>query len=103
MCETVAATSLARRSHRLTPHDVAVSLGKYHAHFVLHAEQRTKDICVEGPGVVSAVCSVSGPGVPSVPVQFTAASRRPKRETVLSIRLRMSSSWRTASAPGHPQ
>src|SRR5262249_49974839 len=44
-------------------------------------------------------------GVLSVPVQFTAASRRPKRETVLSVRLRMSSSWCTASetaaAPSH--
>src|SRR5712671_6901856 len=31
--------------------DAAASLGKHHTHFVLHAEQRTKDICVEGRGV----------------------------------------------------
>src|SRR5207244_6826710 len=31
--------------------DAAASLGKHHAHFVLHAEQRTKDVCVEGRGV----------------------------------------------------
>src|SRR5437588_458352 len=31
--------------------DAAASLGKHHTHFVLHAEQRAKDICVEGRGV----------------------------------------------------
>src|ERR1700741_4101340 len=31
--------------------DAAASLGKHHAHFVLHAEQRTQDVCVEGRGV----------------------------------------------------
>ena len=28
------------------PDDAAASLGKHHAHFVLHAEQRTQDVCV---------------------------------------------------------
>src|SRR5260370_31406588 len=31
--------------------DVAASLGKHHAHLMLHAEQRTQDICVERRGV----------------------------------------------------
>src|ERR1700736_2591203 len=54
---------------------------------------------------LSAVCSVTGPGWPSVPAALTAASIRPKRATVWSIRLRTSSSFRTslrmnaASAP----
>src|SRR6202040_3233050 len=72
-------------------HDTAASLGKHHAHFVLHAEERTQDVCVEGRGIVSAVCSVTGPGLPSVPAQLTAASRRPKRATALSTKLRRSS------------
>jgi hypothetical protein len=32
------------------------TLGKHHAHFVLHAEQRTQDVCVEGRGI--AFCSL---------------------------------------------
>src|SRR5258706_6861662 len=31
--------------------DAAASLGKHHAQFMLHAEQRTQDVCVEGRGV----------------------------------------------------
>ena len=31
--------------------DAALSLRKHHAHFVLHAEQRAQDVCVEGRGV----------------------------------------------------
>src|SRR5207253_10314376 len=31
--------------------DAPASLGKHHTQFVLHAEQRTQDVCVEGRGV----------------------------------------------------
>src|SRR5882724_5507512 len=54
---------------------------------------------------LSAVCSVTRPRKPSVPALLTAISRRPKRLTVWSTRLRTSSSLRTslrtkmASAP----
>src|SRR5947209_20250188 len=40
---------------------------------------------------------MSGPGCPSVPAALTAASIRPKRVTIWSIRLRTSSSWRTSA------
>jgi len=46
---------------------------------------------------VSALCCVTGPGWPSVPALLTAASSRPKRATVRSIKLRTSSSWRTSA------
>src|ERR1700722_17981453 len=46
---------------------------------------------------LSAVCSVIGPGTPSVPAVFTATSRRPNLSTVLSIKLRTSSSRRTSA------
>src|SRR5258708_1769927 len=36
--------------------DAAASLGKHHPQFVLHAEQRTQDVCVEGRGV--SFCSL---------------------------------------------
>src|SRR5258705_3632120 len=49
-----------------------------------------------------------GPGLPSVPALLTATSKRPNRATVLSTKVRTSSSWRTsdltnsASAPSMP-
>src|ERR1700730_13813442 len=46
---------------------------------------------------LSAVWSVTGPGWPSVPAALTAASIRPKRATIWSIRLRTSSSCRTSA------
>src|SRR6266849_5518077 len=57
---------------------------------------------------LSADCSVTGPGLPSVPAVLTATSRRPNRATVLSTKARTSSSWRTsdrtnsASVPSLP-
>src|SRR6202161_1729799 len=47
--------------------------------------------------LLSAVWSVIGPGLPSVPALFTATSRRPNRATVLSTRARTSSSLRTSA------
>src|ERR1700730_11013279 len=46
---------------------------------------------------VSAVWSMIGPGLPSVPALFTATSRRPNRATVLSTMARTSSSLRTSA------
>src|SRR6478672_6593024 len=46
---------------------------------------------------LSAVWSVIGPTWPSVPALFTATSRRPNRATVLSTRVRTSSSLRTSA------
>src|SRR6266478_7368802 len=46
---------------------------------------------------VSADCSVTGPGVPSVPALLTAASSLPKRATALSTSPRTSSSRRTSA------
>src|SRR5882724_9190747 len=31
--------------------DTPASLGKHYAHFVLHAEQRTQDVCIERRGI----------------------------------------------------
>src|ERR1700730_5344184 len=46
---------------------------------------------------LSAVWSVTGPGWPSVPAALTAASIRPKRATIWSIRLLTSSARRTSA------
>src|SRR5882724_7825061 len=46
---------------------------------------------------VSADCSVTGPGLPSVPAVLTAASSLPKRATALSTNPRTSSSRRTSA------
>src|ERR1700730_9317328 len=46
---------------------------------------------------LSAVCSITGPGLPSVPALLTATSRRPNRATVPSTRFCTSLSTRTSA------
>src|SRR5258708_33326320 len=88
--------------------DAPSPLGQHHAKLMLHAQQCAEDVCVEGGSVAfgGLLCYRArfafGAGAIDSHIQTT------KPATVLSTKLRTSSSWRTsdftnsASAPSLP-